>query len=241
MSYGKVTTISVVSCLLLTIFAIADCRSEGGFSVEKMSAQQTSEWKAKEKALRDDYSVCVEHCGGKKDCVAACQRALDARMMAAYNGITGRQLKSPVDDIAKHSSCPLCGMDRKKFAHSRVLIVFEDGTESGTCSIHCAAIELALNIDKTPKEIWVGEYDGGKLIDAERAYWVIGGDKPGVMTKRAKWAFETREKAEAFVKASGGKVSVMDEAFKAAFEDMYEDTKMIIERRKMKRIQQHKN
>ncbi len=242
MVFQKLSIFVFVSFLYVLLFSGADCRSENKFPVDKMSAKQASEWKAREKGLRDDYAVCLEHCGGKKDCEAACQRALDARLTAAYSGIAaGSSLKTPPEDLSSHPSCPFCGMDRKKFSYSRVLIVFEDGTESGTCSIHCAAIELALNIDKTPKAIWVGDFDTKQLIDAEKAYWVIGGEKPGVMTKRAKWAFESREKAEAFIKSYGGKLSVMDEAFKAAFEDMYGDTRMIIERRKMKRMQQQKS
>ena len=31
-------------------------------------------------------------------------------------------------DQVKHPSCPYCGMDRTKFAHSRVLITYDDGT-----------------------------------------------------------------------------------------------------------------
>ena len=37
-------------------------------------------------------------------------------------------------------------------------------------------------------------------IEAETAYWVIGGSKMGVMTARAKWAFESKESADAFMK-----------------------------------------
>ena len=62
------------------------------------------------------------------------------------------------EDIKKHSSCKYCGMDREKFAHSRMLIEYDDGTQVGTCSLHCTAIDLALNLDKTPKLLWVGDY-----------------------------------------------------------------------------------
>jgi copper chaperone NosL len=37
-------------------------------------------------------------------------------------------------DIDKHSSCTYCGMDRAKYAHSRVLIEYDDGTFFGACS-----------------------------------------------------------------------------------------------------------
>lgn len=139
------------------------------------------------------------------------------------------------DDIKKHPSCKYCGMDREKYAHSRMYIEYDDGTTEGTCSIHCTAIDLALNIDKTPKAIMVGDYNTKKLIDAEKAFWVVGGDKMGVMTARAKWAFEKKEDAEKFIKENGGNLASFDEAIKAAYEDMYKDTKMIREKRKMKK------
>ena len=137
------------------------------------------------------------------------------------------------EDIKKYSSCKYCGMNREKFAHSRILIEYDDGSSVATCSIHCAAVDLALNIDKTPKAILVGDYATKNLIDASKALWVIGGSKMGVMTSRAKWAFEKKGDAEKFVTESGGALVTFDEVMKAAYEDMYQDTKMIREKRKM--------
>jgi len=142
------------------------------------------------------------------------------------------------DDIAKHPSCKYCGMDRNQFAHSRMLIEYDDGTSVGLCSIHCAAVDLSLNIDKTPQSIRVGDYKTKKLIEAEAATWVLGGNKPGVMSKRAKWAFEGKEDAQGYVKENGGELVVLDDAMKASYEDMYSDTKMIREKRKMMKSKQ---
>jgi hypothetical protein len=128
-------------------------------------------------------------------------------------------------------------MDRAKFAHSRMLVTYDDGTKVGTCSIHCLAIDLALNIDKTPKLIEVGDYTGKNLMDAEKAYWVLDGSHPGVMSKQAKWAFAKKEDADKFIKENGGALATFDEAMKAAYEGMYSDTKMIREKRKMKKMQ----
>jgi copper chaperone NosL len=139
------------------------------------------------------------------------------------------------EDTQKHSTCKYCGMDREKFAHSRMLIEYDDGTLVGTCSLHCTAIDLALNLDKTPKLLWVGDYSTKLLINAEKAVWVIGGSKPGVMTKRAKWAFAQKEEAEKFMKENGGNSTDFDGALKAAYEDIAEDTKIIRERRRMMR------
>jgi len=57
------------------------------------------------------------------------------------------------------------------------------------------------------------------------------------MSKRAKWAFEKKDQAEKFVKENGGQLATFDEAMKAAYEDMYSDTKMIREKRKMKKME----
>jgi copper chaperone NosL len=142
------------------------------------------------------------------------------------------------DDMKKSPACKYCGMNREKFAHSRMLIEYTDGTVVATCSIHCAAVDLALNIDKTPKSVMVGDYSTKTLIDAEKAAWVIGGSKMGVMTRNAKWAFLQKGDAEKFISQSGGKISKYDEAMKASYEDMYADTKMIREKRKMRMMEQ---
>jgi nitrous oxide reductase accessory protein NosL len=139
------------------------------------------------------------------------------------------------DDLQAAPSCRYCGMDRAKFAASRMQIVYEDGSKVGLCSLHCAAVELAVDIDKTPTAILVADQGTKKLVDAEKATWVLGGGLPGVMTKRAKWAFEDRAGADAFVKANGGTIATFDEAIRAAYEDMYQDTKMIREKRKAMR------
>jgi hypothetical protein len=146
------------------------------------------------------------------------------------------------EDIKKHPSCQFCGMDREKFAHSRIYIEFDDGSTDGACSLHCAAIDLAIHIDKTPKTIWVGDYHTKMLIDAEKGFWPIGGSKMGVMTQRAKWAFAKKEEAEKFKTENGGDLGTFDQAIKAAYEDMYLDTKMIREKRKMmkKKPMEHK-
>lgn len=139
-------------------------------------------------------------------------------------------------DIKAHPNCIYCGMDRAMFAHSRMLIEYDDGTTVAFCSLHCAAVDLALKIDKTPKSIMVGDYSTKELINAEKASWVMGGAKMGVMTKRAKWAFATKDAAERFVSGNAGTLISFDDALKASYEDMNADTKMIRDKRKMKRM-----
>jgi nitrous oxide reductase accessory protein NosL len=140
-----------------------------------------------------------------------------------------------VDDTTMHRSCKYCGMDREKFNHSRMLIKYDDGTSIGVCSLHCAALEIATMLDKTPQSIMVADMITRQLIDAETAFWVIDSSKPGVMSSRGKWAFLKKETAETYAQEAKGKLVTFDEAIKAAFEDMYADTKMIREKRKDKK------
>lgn len=138
---------------------------------------------------------------------------------------------------ADPQSCSYCGMNLEKFAHTAMLIQYDDGSTAAVCSLHCAAIDMALNIDKTPDKLLVGDFLSRKKIDAAPACWTIGGDMPGVMTKRAKWAFENAEACKKFAAEHGATVSDLDGAMKAAYEDMYADTRMIREKRKAKKIQ----
>ena len=166
------------------------------------------------------------------------KRILGISMMVVL--IAGFSYVFAQDDISKHPNCPLCGMDRAKFAHSRIYIEFDDKSTLGTCSIRCAAVDMAVKVDKAPQTLMVGDFGTKTLIDAEKAVWVVGGKKMGVMTKRAKWAFENKKDAEAFIAAHGGQLASFEEAMEAAYADMYKDNKMIREKRKMMRMKKMK-
>ena len=112
-------------------------------------------------------------------------------------------------DVTKAPVCRQCGMDREKFAHSRMLIEYEDGTSVGTCSLHCAAVELANTIDRIPVMVSVGDYDSKELIDADKAVWVMGGDKKGVMTALAKWAFASARRLSVLSRQAAARLSVL--------------------------------
>lgn len=119
-------------------------------------------------------------------------------------------------DIAQHKACPHCGMDREKFAHSRMLITYTDGSATGVCSLHCAVTEIKANKGKALKKVEVGDVQTKQLLDAEQAVWVTGGSKRGVMTRVAKWAFATKDAAVAFIKKNGGSLATYKEALALA-------------------------
>ncbi|MBA3033289.1 MAG: nitrous oxide reductase accessory protein NosL [Gammaproteobacteria bacterium] len=152
------------------------------------------------------------------------------------------------NDIAKYPKCPYCGMDRKQFHHSRMLIQYADDLADGTCSIHCAAISLSLNIDREPKALWVGDNaataEVKPLVDVDKASFLIGSSIKGVMTKRSKVAYGTATAATAARAANGGELANFDQALLAAYTDMSQDVSMIrknrAERRKRMMEQQGK-
>jgi copper chaperone NosL len=120
------------------------------------------------------------------------------------------------NDIDDHRSCTFCGMDRKAYGFSRMLIRYEDGAEVGTCSLHCAAIEIDASKGRPIRTILIADRDSRTLIDAEQAYWVMGGAKPGVMTQQPKWAFATRSHADAFIVKFGGTIATWTAVLAAA-------------------------
>jgi copper chaperone NosL len=139
------------------------------------------------------------------------------------------------EDIMDHKACKYCNMDRQAFAHSRMLINYTDGTSVGTCSLHCTTRELTANLSKVPCRITVGDYNTKKLINVAEAHWVIGGDRPGVMTERGKWAFEKKAEADDFINKHGGKAATFNEALRAAYDDLYADVKATLDRVKERR------
>lgn len=122
-------------------------------------------------------------------------------------------------DIEQFRECGQCGMDRKAYGYSRMLVEHKDGRQAGTCSLHCMVAELDSSKGEKIVSLKVADRDSRTLIDAEKAVWVLGGKKRGVMTMRAKWAFASREAAQKFVDSHGGVLAEWKEALAAAVED----------------------
>lgn len=159
------------------------------------------------------------------------------------NGLT-RFLKvdtAPLEnEFEKYPRCPYCGMMRKMYSQTRHLIVYDNDTVDGTCSIHCAAISLALNMDAGPKAIYAGdagaEGEVKPLAEVSAMTYVIDPAKPGTMTGISKWAYADKAKAEAAAAASAdAKLASFDEALTAAYLDMAKSNMMIRKRRGEKR------
>lgn len=147
--------------------------------------------------------------------------------------------KPQENDLDKFPKCPYCGMDRRQYHHSRMLIQYGNNVPDAVCSIHCAAISLSLNIDAEPKAIWVGDNaaDGEPkpLVDVDQARFVIGGSAKGVMTLRSKVAYGSEAAAKSAQAAQGGVIGDFNAALLAAYTDMSRDVARIRQNREERR------
>jgi nitrous oxide reductase accessory protein NosL len=143
------------------------------------------------------------------------------------------------DEFAKYPKCPYCGMDRKQYHHSRHLVHYADDLADGTCSLHCAAISLAINLDRGPKAIYAADFgasaDPKPLVNVDQATYLIGSKLPGVMTAKSKKAFASKDAAAAAQKEHGGELGDFSAALAAAHASMVDDTMMIRKKRAEKR------
>jgi len=144
-----------------------------------------------------------------------------------------------VDELKKYPKCPYCGMDRTQFHHARHLVQYADDLVDGTCSIHCLAISLAINLDREPKAIYAPDNASPEavkpLISVDKATYLIGGKAPGVMTHRSKVPYGSKEAAQAAKERDGGEIGDFAAALTASYADMAKDTLMIRKKREERR------
>jgi nitrous oxide reductase accessory protein NosL len=126
--------------------------------------------------------------------------------------------------------CPECGMTLPMFYKTNHAAHVHGKTKQ-YCSIHC----LVEDMKKGSKleDIQVVDTNSLKFIDANKAYYVVGSNKKGTMTRVSKYAFATKADAEAFAKANGGKVTDFKGALEAAKADFDQDTAMISKKQAM--------
>lgn len=152
---------------------------------------------------------------------------------------TPRDANPLEDELKKYAKCPYCGMDRTQYHHARHLVQYADDLVDGTCSLHCLAISLAINLDREPKAIYAPDNASPlpikPLIGVDQATYLIGGRAPGVMTQRSKVSYAGREAALAAQARDGGELGDFAAALTASYADMAKDTLMIRRKREERR------
>ena len=131
---------------------------------------------------------------------------------------------------AKKHWCPICGMSLKKF--------YKTSHTSGEdkkqfCSIRCLAVALDAN-----NSIGIGKVVDAKtekLIYQKNAFYVVGSEIQGTMTKVSKLAFSTKKDAEAFIEEYDGKIVKGEYALDMARKSLKSDIAMV-NKKKQKKI-----
>ncbi len=139
------------------------------------------------------------------------------------------------NELEKYPACPYCGMDRTKWQHSRHLVHYDDGLVDGTCSIHCMAISLSLNLDRGPKAIYAADFGSNEaikpLVNVDEAHYLMGSKLKGTMTAHSKMAFASEAAAKQAMAEQGGELVNFDTALSDAYLGMAKDTMMIRKKR----------
>jgi nitrous oxide reductase accessory protein NosL len=123
---------------------------------------------------------------------------------------------------------------------------YDDGLADGTCSIHCTAISLSLNLDRGPKAIYAADFGADAeikpLIEVDKMTYLIGSGLPGTMSTNSKMAFASADAAKAAQAEKGGELADFDATLKTTYANIADDTVMIRKRRaeRMKKMMQKK-
>ncbi len=119
-------------------------------------------------------------------------------------------IEHPIEDPKRytdHPRCDNCGMDRNRWARTR----YEFETSKGrfyTCSIHCVVVLAFFKLKEVPQDVKVAEYlRPERMLDAERAVFLIGSSMPGTMSPVSKIAFSSKEEALRFAMKYGGRIA----------------------------------
>ncbi|WP_304544211.1 nitrous oxide reductase accessory protein NosL [Sulfurimonas microaerophilic] len=112
--------------------------------------------------------------------------------------------------------CHLCGMNLVKF-YKTGYIAEDANRKYQYCSIHCLADHLNQGVElKNPQVINVTTL---KPIPVLEAYYVVGSNVRGTMSRVSKYGFSTLEAAKQFQKKHGGEIMDFNGALKEAQKD----------------------
>ena len=126
--------------------------------------------------------------------------------------------------------CNVCGMHLTKYYKTNHVAEFKNGHKEQYCSLHCLA-EVHKNYADKIKQIQVVDTNSLKLIDAKKAFYVIGSSKEGTMSSISEYAFFKKEEAEKFKNEFGGTIYNFDESLKLSKERLENDNKVLDEKR----------
>ncbi|QFR43506.1 nitrous oxide reductase accessory protein NosL [Sulfurimonas xiamenensis] len=134
---------------------------------------------------------------------------------------------------AQKDWCPVCGMKLGMFYKTSHASKIQNNKDRQYCSIRCLVVDMQeydINLD----DVKVVDVKSQKLIDASSAFYVVGSDVPGTMTKVSKLAFADKKAAEDFSDEHGGKIVDFKTALKMAQDSLSSDIAMVQNKKEKK-------
>ena len=116
-------------------------------------------------------------------------------------------------------ACPNCGMHLVKFYKTS-----HTHEDHQYCSLHCLYEATG---GKIPENAQVVDVTSLKLIDANKASYVVGSRIKGTMTQISNYAFLSDQDASDFVTKNGGRMATFKEAYAVASEDFPREKSII--------------
>lgn len=126
--------------------------------------------------------------------------------------------------------CNVCGMHLAKYYKTNHATEFKNGHKEQYCSLHCQA-QIHKDYEKKIKTIQVVDTNTLKLIDASKAFYVVGSSKEGTMSPISEYAFASKEEAINFQKEFGGEIHNFNESLKLAKDNLNKDDELLAEKR----------
>lgn len=126
--------------------------------------------------------------------------------------------------------CNVCGMDLVKYYKTNHVAEFKNGHKEQYCSLHCFSLVHKDYEDKI-KNVQVVDTNSLKLIDAKKAFYVVGSSKEATMSSLSEYAFFSKDEALKFQKEFGGELYNFEESLKASKERLNKDIEALDEKR----------
>ena len=126
--------------------------------------------------------------------------------------------------------CPKCGMTLPMFYKTNHA-AHVHGKMQQYCSIHCLALDM--KGEENVSELKVVDNTTLKFIDATKAWYVFGSNKPGTMSVTSKYGFADKSDAEAFAKDFGGKVMNFDDTLASVNSTLEKEATMVAKKQGM--------
>ena len=134
----------------------------------------------------------------------------------------------------KKEWCPVCGMNIKLFYKTSHAAKIKNHDDRQYCSMRCLCVDMQEHDIKT-EDIKVVDAATQNLINAKDAFYVVGSDIKGTMSKVSKLAFGDKETAENFSMENGGEILSFKDALATAKESLKSDVETV-QNKKIKKV-----